>query len=380
MNQTPLYGWHVAHGAKMIRFHGWEMPVQYSGIHEEHHAVRRAVGLFDVSHMGRFLIQGPGAAGATDLLTTNWASRLAPGRGQYSVMCDPRGGIMDDLTVSRLEEDQFLLCVNASNRGKDLQWIQENLGARAEVVDLSEELAQLALQGSRAEEVLQRITATDLTSLPYFGCTRVPIDGLGLSGTMSWRMPAEVLVSRTGYTGEDGFELYLSSQHVESVWEALLTVGQELGIRPAGLGARDTLRLEMGYLLYGNDLSEQTTPLEAGLEWVVKWEKEDFIGKEDLRQQKANGLLRRLVGFELKERGIPRSGYPILAGGSQVGEVTSGNLSPSLGRAIGLGYVAAEQAVVGTPLEIEIRGRPVNAEVVKTPFYPRKTKKQSGKQ
>lgn len=370
MKKTPLHAWNMAHRAKIIAFHGWEMPLQYSGILEEHRAVRRAGGLFDVSHMGRFLVKGPKAADAVDLMTTNWASRLPTGRTQYSVMCYPQGGIVDDLTVYRLEEDQFLLCVNAGNREKDLRWIRENLDTGAEVVNLSEEMAQLALQGSRAEEALQRITPADLATLPYFGCTK---------GRMGRIKPIEALVSRTGYTGEDGFEIYLPGEHAERIWKEILTAGQELGIEPAGLGARDTLRLEMGYILYGNDISEETTPLEAGLEWVVKWDKGDFIGKESLRQQKERGIPRRLVGFKLRERGIPRSGYPIFSGGNRIGEVTSGNLSPSLGRAIGMGYVTSGQAAVGTPLEVEIRGKRVRSEVVKTPFYPSKVKKASSK-
>lgn len=360
LRKTPLNEVHRKLGARMVEFGGWEMPVQYAGVIEEHLAVRGAGGLFDVSHMGEIEVKGRNALAFIQELTVNDASVLSNGQVQYTAMCYPHGGTVDDLTLYRFDHDHYLLCVNAANTAKDFVWMEEALedSGLEEVVlrNVSEDFAQLALQGPAAEAILARLTDTDLSAIAYYHF----YEGL----------VAEVptIISRTGYTGEDGFELYFTPAGAEKLWQALFEVGAGDGLVPVGLGARDTLRLEMKYALYGHELSEQITPLEAGLGWITKLEKPSFIGREALRKMKEEGIPRKIVGFTMTEAGIPRAGYPVFAGGQQVGTVTSGTMSPSLRVGIGLALVRSDLAGVGTPLQIGIRQRRVGAEVVKTPF------------
>ena len=358
--RSPLHEIHRRSGARFVPFAGWEMPVQYAGILDEHRAVRERAGLFDVSHMGEVEIRGPRALEVTQDLTVNDAARLRDGQVQYSMLCLPSGGVVDDVTVARLSAERFLFCVNASNTAKDPAWIGEQTRGRADVVDRSPEFALLALQGPMAAAILGSCTAVDLKPLRPFWFVEGEFAGV----------PA--IVSRTGYTGEDGFELYLPSARGAEVWDALMNEGATHGLVPAGLGARDTLRLERALPLYGHELDEETTPLEAGLDWVVKLETE-FIGRAALARQKAEGVPRRLVGLTLLEAGIPRQGYAIQDGSEAVGAVTSGTLSPTLGKAIALGYVGVDRTAVGTRLEVIIRGRAVEAEVVPLPFYKRES-------
>ncbi len=362
LKRTPLFDVHVKAGAKMVPFGGWEMPVQYTGIIDEHRAVRNAVGLFDISHMGEFEVSGPNALAVVQRLTTNDASSLAVGRIQYSLLCFPDGGIVDDLTLYGLGADHFMLTVNAANIDKDWQWVVEH-GGDARWRNASAETALLAVQGPRAEALVQRLADADVTAVRYYHFTRGAIAGV----------PA--LVSRTGYTGEDGFELYVAAADAERLWHALLEAGAPDGIRPVGLGARDTLRLEMKFALYGNDIDQTTNPLEAGLGWVVKPDKGEFIGRAAIEAVRARGLSRKLVGFEMVERAVPRHGYRLLKDGAEVGVTTSGSFAPSLERGIGMGYVKPELAAVGTDLGVEIRGQAQPARVVRTPFYPSKAKK-----
>ncbi|MEA2625453.1 MAG: aminomethyltransferase [Candidatus Binatota bacterium] len=341
----------------MVEFAGWEMPVQYSGILGEHRAVRTAAGLFDVSHMGEVELRGAGAIEACQRLATNDVSRLADGDAVYTVLCLPSGGIVDDVIVTRLAADRLLVCVNASNRGKDVAWLREHRRG-ADVVDRSDELALIALQGPRSADVLRPLAELEVDRLRRFRAREGSVAGI------------PVLVSRTGYTGEDGFELYVGWHRAEGLWDALLEAGAPCGLVPAGLGARDTLRLEKGYALYGNDIDETKTPLEAGLGWVVKLDKGDFVGRDALLRQKRDGLSRSLVGLTMEGAGIPRHGYPILDDGITVGEVTSGTMSPMLGRGIALGYVPAASGGPGTRLAVEIRGRSQAVRVVRPPFFP----------
>jgi len=361
LKRTSLYDVHVAAGARMVEFGGWDMPVQYSGIVDEHRAVRSAAGLFDVSHMGEFEVAGPGALESVQRLITNDAAKLAVGQVLYSPMCTPSGGIIDDVTVFRLGEARFLFIVNASTTAKDLAWIEEHV-RDAETVDRSSEFALLALQGPRAQRILQRLTQMDLSDLRHFHT--VPDVGVA---------DVRCLVSRTGYTGEDGFEIAPPWDEAPQVWEALMEAGRREGLVPVGLGARDTLRLEAGYMLYGNDIDETTSPLEAPLGWTVKLEKGPFIGREILLAQKERGVSRKLVGFEMTERAIPRHGYPLRVGDDEVGRVTSGTFGPWLNKSIGMGYVPKALTRIGTPLDVDIRGKAVRATVVKFPFYRRAT-------
>ncbi|HUG37227.1 MAG TPA: glycine cleavage system aminomethyltransferase GcvT, partial [Candidatus Limnocylindrales bacterium] len=363
LKRTPLYDVHVKAGARMVPFGGWEMPVQYVGILEEHRTVRRAVGLFDISHMGEFEIAGPDALTVIQRLTTNDASTLAIGQVQYSLLCYPEGGIVDDLTLYRLEADRYMLTVNASNIDKDWPWVTEHGRGQARWKNVSAETALLSVQGPKAEGLVGRLADTDVTRVLYYHFTRGHVAGV----------PA--IISRTGYTGEDGFELYVAAGKAEALWSALMEAGKPDGIQPIGLGARDTLRLEMRFALYGNDIAQTTNPLEAGLGWVVKPAKGDFIGRPAIEDVRQRGVTRKLVGFEMVDRAVPRHGYPILSRGPSVGEVTSGSFSPSLERGIGLGYVRADLAAIGTELEVEIREQGQPARVVKTPFYPSKAKK-----
>jgi len=358
LKQTPLNAAHRALGAKMVPFGQWDMPVQYRGILEEHRAVRTAAGLFDVSHMGEVELRGAGALSALQRLTCNDVSRLAVGQIQYSALTTEAGTFVDDLTVYRLDDERYLVTLNASNIEKDVRWVREHAPG-AELTDQSDDTALVAIQGPRAAAILQRLTPVDLAAIPYYWCAPGKVGG------------ADALLSRTGYTGEDGFEVYQSPRHAVALWNALLEVGTPQGLVPCGLGARDTLRLEAKMALYGNDIDDRHTVLEADLGWIVKLQKGEFIGREALARQKDEGVGKKLVGFEMVGRGIARSHYPILDEGARVGEVTSGAPSPWLNKNIGLGYVAIAHAAVGTQIEVLIRDQPVAARIVPTPFYKR---------
>ncbi len=362
LKRTSLFDVHVAAGARLVEFGGWEMPLQYTGIMEEHHAVRTRAGLFDVSHLGEVELTGPGATETIQQLVPNDASRLAIGQGMYTPMCTPTGGIVDDLTVFRRGDQRWWFVVNAATTAKDVAWIASHT-RNAQARDVSAEVALLALQGPHAQGILQRLTRTDLASLRYFHL----IEDVEVAGV-------RCVISRTGYTGEDGFELASAWQAAPTLWAALLDAGRRDGLVPVGLGARDTLRLEAGVMLYGNDIDETTTPLEAPLSWTVKWEKGEFIGRTALHQQKERGVERKLVGFEMTGRAIPRQGYPLHAEGTVVGQVTSGTYGPSMNKGIGMGYVRKPYAQSGTPLEVDVRGRFAQARVVKLPFYKRVSK------
>ena len=365
LQRTPLHAEHQRLGAKLVPFAGFEMPVQYpAGITAEHNAVRTAAGLFDVSHMGEFEVRGERALDFVQHVTTNDASKLEVGQAQYSTFVNERGGVVDDLLVYRFA-DRYMLVVNGANREKDWSWVSRfapRFGV--DLVDRSDEIALLALQGPGAEAILSRLTTHDLPSIRYYRFAEGTVDGV----------PA--VISRTGYTGEDGFELYVSAADAPRLWRRVLEAGADDGILPAGLGCRDSLRLEMGMALYGNDLDDDHTPLEAGLGWVVKLDKGEFVGRDALAAQKQAGVPRRLVGFRLKERGFPRHGYPVAVGGETVGEVTSGTMSPTLGYGIGMAWVPAEHAKAGTEIGIVIRDRAVPAEVVKPPFHTGGTAKK----
>ena len=356
----PLYDAHRSLGARMVDFAGWEMPLSYRGPAEEHQAVRRHCGLFDVSHMGEIEVSGPNAAAACQELTVNDVARLKIGDAQYTLLCNEAGGVLDDLVVYRLGAERYLLIVNAANTAADVAWINARIGGRAAVVDRSAELALLALQGPESEVALRTLTALDLPRLRPFTACESRVAG----------EPA--VVSRSGYTGEDGFEIVVDAESAGAVWDALLEAASRREGLPAGLAARDTLRLEAGLPLCGSDMDATTTPLEAGLAWVVKLGKGEFVGRTALAAQAASGLTRRLVGLELREPGIPRHGYGVWRDGTEVGRVTSGTKSPTLGTFIGLAYVATMSAASGTPLTVDIRGRRVPAVVVDRPFYRRR--------
>lgn len=360
LKRTSLYNAHVAAGARMVEFGGWEMPVQYAGIVEEHRAVRTAAGLFDVSHMGEVEVEGSGALDSVQQLVTNDAGRLTSGQGMYTPMCTPAGGIIDDLTVFRLDGGRYLFVVNAATSAKDFAWIAEHV-THAQARDRSAELALLALQGPKAQAILQRVTRADLASLQYFHV----VEDAAVAG-------ARCLISRTGYTGEDGFEIACPWESAPEVWTALMDAGSRDGLVPVGLGARDTLRLEAGHMLYGSDIDETTTPLEAPLGWTVKMDKGGFIGRQALLEQKQAGVRRRLVGFEMAERAIPRHGYTLASGGDAIGSVTSGTFGPWVQKSIGMGYVEKAHAQPRSEIDVEIRGKPARARVVKLPFYKRK--------
>ncbi len=339
----------------MVPFGGWEMPVQYTGIIEEHRTVRAAAGLFDVSHMGEFEVEGPQAVAILQKLTTNDVAALEVGQVQYSLLCYPEGGIVDDLTLYRLAPDRFMLTVNAGNIDKDWKWVTTH-GAGARWRNVSQDTGLVAVQGPKAEALVSGLANVDVTKIGYYRF---------VSGTVAG---VSTIISRTGYTGEDGFELYMPAAGTPGVWKALLDSGRSKGVTPIGLGARDTLRLEMRYALYGNDIDETTNPLEAGLGWVVKPAKGDFIGRDAIEKVRAAGVARRLVGIEMAERAVARHGYPVVKDGAPVGIVTSGSYGPSVDRYIGMAYVAAPHAAVGTALGVEIRGQAKPAHVVKTPF------------
>jgi len=361
--QTALHEIHRRLGARFVPFAGWDMPVQYRGILEEHRAVRERAGLFDVSHMGEVEIRGARALEVVQELTVNDAARLRDGQVQYSMLCLPSGGVVDDITVNRLSAERFLLCVNASNVEKDFEWMREHARGRAEVLDRSPEYCLLALQGPRAADILARCASLPLAELRSFWFVEGDVAGTA------------ALVARTGYTGEDGFEIYAPATRAVALWQALMGEGEPMGLLPAGLGARDTLRLERALPLYGHELDESTTPFEAGLEWVVKLDTQ-FIGRDALARQKREGIRRRLVGLTLLESGVPRQGYRLFADGEEVGAVTSGTQSPTLGKPIALGYVGVAHAAVGGRVQVEIRKRRAAAEVVALPFYKRR---QSGR-
>ncbi len=346
-------------GAHMVPFGGWEMPLEYSGIVSEHMAVRTGVGLFDVSHMGEIEIDGKDALRLVQKITCNDASLLALNQAQYSGLMNDRGGLVDDLLVHKFAEDHYLLCVNASRSDADFDWILSQNDTGAQVRNTSEYYSQLALQGPRSREVLQPITTADLKHLKYYRFTRGKIHGV------------ECIISRTGYTGEDGFEIYLTVEQTEKIWNELLDTGEAAGILPCGLGARNTLRLEAGMLLYGHDINEDTTPLEANLGWITKLDKGPFLGSDILKRQKREGVRRRLVGFEMTDRGIARDDAPVWTEDCEVGKVTSGSFAPFLKHAIGLAYVPSEMANPGQRILIQIRGNKAAARVKTTPFYRR---------
>jgi aminomethyltransferase len=355
LRRTPLHDTHVALGAKMVPFAGYEMPVQYpTGITAEHLAVREKAGLFDVSHMGEFDVRGPDAVAFVNHVTSNDVAALADHQAHYSTILNEQGTIVDDCLVYKLPE-RIMMVVNASNREKDFEHLRRH-AAKYDVslTDISDDIALLALQGPRVERILQPLTRTPLAGIGYYHFAEGQVDGM------------DTIISRTGYTGEDGFELYFDPKHATAMWNALMAGGE---VTPAGLGARDTLRLEMGMALYGNDIDDTTTPLEANLGWLVKLGKGDFVGRAALEKQKAEGIPRKLVGFTTLERSFPRAGYPVFHEGRPAGLVRSGTMSPSLGIPIGTCYLPRAAAGEGTPIELEIRGKRVPGKVVKLPFY-----------
>ena len=361
LKKTPLNARHRALGARMVDFGGWDMPVEYSGLVEEHTAVRTRAGLFDVSHMGQIELAGRDALAAVQHLTSNDASRLSAGQAQYAALTTPAGTFVDDVLTYKLNDEHFLLVVNASNIVKDVRWMMEHAPALEDlaIVNTSSRYALIAIQGPAAQQILQTLTGVNLSDLKYYWFTTGEI--ANVAGT----------ISRTGYTGEDGFEIFVPPASAERVWDALLNAGRPTGLLPAGLGARDTLRLEAGMRLYGNDMDDTTTVLEADLGWIVGWQKDGFLGAEALRAQRGAGVARKLVGFEMVDRGIARHGYDVLVGGEKAGVVTSGTQTPTVGRAVGMAYLPASHATPGSEFEVDIRGRRDRAAVVPLPFYKR---------
>jgi aminomethyltransferase len=358
MKTTALTDTHIKTGAKMVPFAGYNMPVTYAGINAEHDTVRKAVGVFDVSHMGEFILKGEKALDLIQKVTTNDASKLYDGKVQYSCLPNETGGIVDDLLVYRMDEKRYMLVVNASNIEKDWDWISKYNEFGVEMKNISDRTSLLAVQGPKAAEALQSLTEVDLASMEYYTFKRSTFAGVN-----------NVIISATGYTGAGGFEIYFDNDHAETIWNAIFKAGEPFGIKPIGLAARDTLRLEMGFCLYGNDIDDTTSPLEAGLGWVTKFSK-DFVNAEALKQQKEAGISKKLVGFEMIERGIPRHDYEIVdAEGNTIGKVTSGTQSPSLQKAVGLGYVNNSFTKEGTEIYIKIREQKIKAKVVKPPFY-----------
>lgn len=358
MNNTALTEKHISLGAKMVPFAGYNMPVTYEGINAEHNTVRTGVGVFDVSHMGEFIVKGEKALDLIQRITTNDASKLYDGKIQYSCFPNEEGGIVDDLLVYRLDDKTYMLVVNASNIEKDWNWIQKFNTDNVEIHNISDKTSLLAIQGPKAAEALQGLTDVDLASMEYYNFKKGKFAGVD-----------NVLISATGYTGAGGFEIYFENEYAETIWDAIFKAGEPFNIKPIGLGARDTLRLEMGFCLYGNDIDDSTSPLEAGLGWITKFTK-TFTNSEAIKAQKEAGMPNKLVGFEMIDRGIPRHGYEIVdAEGKVIGKVTSGTQSPSLQKAIGMGYVEKEFAKEGTELFILIRNAKIKAKVVKFPFY-----------
>ncbi len=359
MKNTALTNTHIALGAKMVPFAGYNMPVSYEGVNAEHETVRKAVGVFDVSHMGEFLIEGPKALQLIQKVSSNDATKLTVGKAQYSCMPNEAGGVVDDLIIYRIKDETYLLVVNASNIEKDWNHISKyNEVIGAQMRNISDDFSLLAIQGPKAVEAMQSLTSIDLSEIKFYNFVVGDFAGI-----------EHVIISATGYTGSGGFEIYCKDSEVQQVWDKVLEAGADFGIKPIGLAARDTLRLEMGYCLYGNDIDDTTSPLEAGLGWITKFTK-DFVNSEALAAQKETGVTRKLIAFELQERGIPRSGYPIVdADGNEIGKVTSGTMSPSLSKGIGLGYVSKELSKVDTEIFIQIRKAQVKATIVKLPFY-----------
>ncbi|MCK4417346.1 MAG: glycine cleavage system aminomethyltransferase GcvT [Candidatus Latescibacteria bacterium] len=360
---TALHQIHLNLGARMIQFAGWQMPLQYTSIPEEHRSVRESAGLFDLSHMGEIRLQGKGAFHLVQRLVTNDLAHLNPGEVLYTPMCNSQGGIIDDLLVYRTDQEEFLLVVNAANTEKDYAWIEKQSRGEAKVENLTDEFSLIALQGPKAEEILTELTDVSLSQLLYYHFTQAKVKGVN------------ALLSRTGYTGEDGFELYLASQEAPKLWNALLQTGKPYGLKPTGLGARDTLRLEMGYRLHGNDIDETTSPFEAALDWTVKLSKGDFIGREALEKQKKEGISRKLIGFQMETRIAPRKGYALLVKKLKIGEVTSGSFSPTLQKGIGLGYVDLQHTSPGSSISVGIRDKNYPARIVSLPFYEPRVKK-----
>lgn len=358
--KTALYDIHKDLGAKIIPFAGWEMPVRYSGDKDEHLCVREKAGLFDVSHMGEFIIRGPRAFDLVQKVTSNDASRLIDGKAQYSCLPNHEGGIVDDCIVYRIAEDQYMIVVNASNIQKDWDWIVASNDMGAEMLDISEETSLLAVSGPKATDVVKKLTDMPVEDLPYYGFHYGTFNGMD-----------RILVATTGYTGERTYEIFARTDQVVDMWNALMEAGEEVGMQPCGLGARDTLRLEMGYMLYGNDINDTTSPLEAGLGWITKLKKGAFNGSDKIKALKSDGLKRKLVGFAMEGKGIPRPGYEISINDEVVGNVTSGTISPIMGYGVGMGYVPVASAKEGTEINIIIRNKSVAAKIVKTPFIPR---------
>lgn len=360
LNRTPLYETYKQSGAKLIDFGGWELPVQFSSIKEEHEAVRTKAGLFDVSHMGEITVAGSDSLAFLQKMMTNDVSALTDGRAQYTAMCYENGGTVDDLLIYKKKDGEYLLIVNAANIPKDFEWLQQHLSGDVELTNVSDDIALLALQGPLAQKVLQKLTTEDLSEIKFFHFK----DNVELNGV-------KALVSRTGYTGEDGFELYCGKDDAAALWTAILEAGKEEGVLPCGLGARDTLRFEANLPLYGQELSKDITPIEAGIGFAVKTNKENFIGKEILKEQKESGASRKLVGLEMIDKGIPRHGYEVFVGEEKIGEVTTGTQSPTLKKNVGVALLRSEFSSLGTEVEVQIRQKRLKAKVVSTPFYKR---------
>lgn len=357
MKSTALTNIHQALSAKMVPFAGFNMPVSYSGLNDEHATVRNSVGVFDVSHMGEFILKGPNALDLIQRVTSNDASVLTDGKAQYSCLPNDNGGIVDDLIVYRVDAETYLLVVNAGNIDKDWNWIVKHNTSNVDMKNISDQTSLLAVQGPKAITTLQKLTSVNLAEIPYYSFVKGTFNGI-----------QNVIISNTGYTGAGGFELYFDNEHAEKMWNSIFEAGQEFGIKPIGLGARDTLRLEMGFCLYGNDIDDTTSPIEAGLGWITKFTK-NFTNRSNIELQKTQGVSKKLVGFEMIDRGIPRHDYPIAdANGNIIGKVTSGTQSPSLNKAIGLGYVSSNFSKVDTELFVIIRDKPVKAKVCKIPF------------
>lgn len=360
MKNTALTNKHISLGAKMVPFAGYNMPVSYTGLNEEHLTVRNAVGVFDVSHMGEFKVKGPKALDLLQRVTSNDVSKLTDGKVQYSCLPNDKGGIVDDLLVYRVTENEYYLVVNASNIEKDWNWISKHNTEGVEMIDVSEKTSLLAVQGPKAINTLQKLTDVDLSKMEYYTFTLGKMAGID-----------HIVISNTGYTGAGGFELYVPNDKVEEMWDKIFEAGKEFGIKPVGLGARDTLRLEMGFCLYGNDIDDTTSPIEAGLGWITKFTK-DFTNRAQIEGHKTNGVAKKLVGFEMIDRGIPRHDYQIAdAQGTIIGKVTSGTQSPSLNKAIGMGYVKTEFAKPDTEIFVLIRDKAIKAKVSKLPFLPK---------
>ncbi len=356
MKKTPFFEIHQNAGAKIVPFGGFEMPVQYAGIMDEHKTVRTAVGVFDVSHMGEFFASGVNALPFLQKITVNDVSKLSPGKAQYSAMCYEDGGIVDDLLIYMLAENSYMIVVNAANIDKDWEWMKKHCPSDIQFENRSDSLALLAIQGPKSLLTLQKMTEVDLSAIPYYNFVQGNLCGVDMT------------ISRTGYTGELGFEIYFDVRHSEAVWNAIFEAGKEFSIAPIGLGARDTLRLEMGYCLYGNDIDQTTNPIEGGLGWITKLAKGDFTAKPVIEKVKADGPNRKLVGMLLQEKAVPRHGYPLLVNGVNVGVVTSGTFSPSLEKGIAMGYVNAPYFAIGNKVQVDVRGKSVDAVIVTLPF------------